>query len=279
MNGNAVPRDLRSSDSARGSIASDFQTPDCRFGLSARALRAELARGDAIRNDLSRRLAYEERLSRFQRCAMAIAAHDLGRPLGMIAAVLSSHARNAHSTTAQLWTGIGVDELGRLRGAFEDLAVAAARDGHQCDPVVHVDVSLGDLLRTAAEDWQFFALAKGLSFEVVASTLVIRSDPVLLRAIVENLISNAIRHSDTGGVRVGCRRRGGVVRIEVLDTGPGLGARHKAFIESSGPGAFDTMGSGLAIVREASTLLGHPLSVYASAGNGTRISVTVPRAG
>ena len=66
------------------------------------------------------------------------------------------------------------------------------------------------------------AREKGLSFRLVPSSAWVRSDFILLERIVLNLVSNAVRYTATGGVVIGCRRRGETVHIEVWDSGPGI---------------------------------------------------------
>ena len=125
--------------------------------------------------------------------------------------------------------------------------------------------------------------AKGLDLRIVPSNAVLRSDAVLLERILRNLVSNAIRHTATGRVLVGCRHRGGMVRIDVLDTGPGipadmLDAIFDEFYQIGNPARLRSEGHGLglAIVRRTAQLLGHRLEVAPAPGRGTRFSVEVP---
>jgi CheY-like chemotaxis protein/anti-sigma regulatory factor (Ser/Thr protein kinase) len=112
---------------------------------------------------------------------------------------------------------------------------------------------------------------------------VLHSDAVLLERILRNLLSNAIRHTVTGRVLVGCRHRGGMLRIDVLDTGPGIPADmldtiFDEFYQIGNPARLHAEGHGLglAIVRRTARLLGHRLEVVPAPGCGTRFSVEVP---
>lgn len=110
------------------------------------------------------------------------------------------------------------------------------------------------------------------------------SDPVRLGQVVANLVSNAVRHTERGGVLVGVRRRGDAVVVEVVDTGPGIPAEHRDAIFEEfvqlGAGTRDRregLGLGLAIVRRLCERLGHACTVASTPGRGSRSSVTIAR--
>jgi len=117
----------------------------------------------------------------------------------------------------------------------------------------------------------------------VSSSAFVRSDPILLERIVLNLVSNAVRYTRTGGVVVGCRRRGDTLRIEVYDTGPGIAEDQRRnifaeFYQIATPDRRRTggLGLGLSIVDRVARLLGHPIDVESVPGRGSRFAVTVP---
>jgi histidine kinase len=112
---------------------------------------------------------------------------------------------------------------------------------------------------------------------------VVRSDAALLRRILQNLLSNAIRYTQRGGVLLGCRRRGSVLCIEVWDTGPGIPEQHWREIfeefrrlDSSAREAQGGVGLGLAIVDRIARLLEYRVALRSLIGKGTMFSVTVP---
>ncbi len=110
------------------------------------------------------------------------------------------------------------------------------------------------------------------------------SDATYLRRILQNLIGNAIRYTETGRVLVGVRHLPGAVRVEVIDTGPGIPQAEQAAIFrefhrlNARASASEGMGLGLAIVERACALLGHPLALQSALGRGSRFQVTVPLA-
>ncbi|HAI29580.1 MAG TPA: hybrid sensor histidine kinase/response regulator, partial [Thalassospira sp.] len=113
--------------------------------------------------------------------------------------------------------------------------------------------------------------------------LWVRSDSRLLRRILQNFISNAMRYTRTGGAVVGCRVRGDTLKLEVWDSGPGipedkLKIIFREFHRLEGPETTDVkgLGLGLAIVDRLGKSLGHPVSVRSRPGRGTVFSVEVP---
>jgi signal transduction histidine kinase len=129
------------------------------------------------------------------------------------------------------------------------------------------------------------AREKRLKLQVVPSTSWMRSDRIMLERILLNLVSNAVRYTERGGVVVGCRRRRGVLRIDVLDSGIGIpkDQQRNVFEEfyrlpvAEGHGARG-LGLGLAVVDRLCRLLDHPIEVCSEPGRGSRFSLLVPMA-
>jgi histidine kinase len=111
---------------------------------------------------------------------------------------------------------------------------------------------------------------------------VVLSDENLLRRILQNFLSNAIRDTPRGRVLIGCRRRGGWLRIEVHDQGPGIPEtlQHEIFEEfrrlDDGVANDRGAGLGLAIVERIGRLLGHRIGLHSTLGSGSVFSVTLP---
>jgi CheY-like chemotaxis protein/anti-sigma regulatory factor (Ser/Thr protein kinase) len=111
----------------------------------------------------------------------------------------------------------------------------------------------------------------------------IRSDFILLERVIFNLVSNALRYTDRGGLVVGCRKRNDNLCIEVWDTGIGIppDQHEKIFGEFYRLGEPDrdrraSLGLGLAIVDRACRLLNHRVEVRSVPGKGSVFAVTVP---
>ena len=127
------------------------------------------------------------------------------------------------------------------------------------------------------------AVRKGLFLRLPTASAWISSDAILLERILGNLVSNAIRYTQRGGVVVLCRRRGKALRIEVLDSGPGIPADRLQSIFSEFVRlefASDEEKQGLGLGWLSSNVLpacsDHPVEVHSVIGRGSRFSITVP---
>jgi CheY-like chemotaxis protein len=143
---------------------------------------------------------------------------------------------------------------------------------------------ISDLLQVLERDYTTEAESKGLTLRIRACNSWVRSDPVLLERILRNLLSNAVRYTDRGGVLLGCRRRGGL-RIEIWDTGRGIEEAQvprvfEEFFQIDNPERDRTkgLGLGLAIVRRLADLLGHTLAFASVPGRGSMFGIDVPLA-
>lgn len=108
---------------------------------------------------------------------------------------------------------------------------------------------------------------------------------MLLERILLNLVSNAVRYTSRGGIIVGCRRRGEMLRIEVWDSGPGIPEDQKQnifgeFFQLPGPerNRYGGLGLGLAIVDRLRVLLNHQVDLASTMGRGSRFSILIPMA-
>lgn len=129
------------------------------------------------------------------------------------------------------------------------------------------------------------ARLKGLRLRFRAGPLAARSDPLLLEQILRNLVSNALRYTDHGGVLVTARTRRRHVVLQVWDTGIGIPLEQQAavfeeFVQLHNPARERSrgMGLGLAIVHRAARLLGHRLWLRSEPGHGSCFSVELPLA-
>jgi CheY-like chemotaxis protein len=132
---------------------------------------------------------------------------------------------------------------------------------------------------------QFAPLAarRGLRLRFTHPRCLARSDRVLLRRILQNLVSNALRYTQRGGVLVSCRRRGRCAELQVWDTGPGIPQQHQRAIfdefrrlDRPSPWGEHGLGLGLSICHRIALLLGHELGVRSQVGRGSVFSVSVP---
>jgi signal transduction histidine kinase/CheY-like chemotaxis protein len=213
---------------------------------------------------------------------LAAASHDLRQPL---------HALNLF--IAQLRTEKDQVEKGRVIARI-DAAVAsmnelfnALLDISRLDAGVLVpsisEFPVDQLLKRVEMTFTAAAREKDLRLRVVSNSAWIRSDFILLERILLNLVSNAVRYTQVGGIVVGCRRRAGILQIEVWDSGIGIPEdqqrnifgefrRLPAAKQDRGGG----LGLGLAIVERLCRLLDCPIELSSKLGRGSRFVVSVP---
>lgn len=141
---------------------------------------------------------------------------------------------------------------------------------------------IDDLIGQIELEFGALAAAKGLEFKYVPCSLVVRSDRRLLRRLVQNLVSNAIKYTPSGRVLIGCRRQGDTLRIDVYDTGLGIppSKQRDIFVEfhrlDQGAKIARGLGLGLSIVERVARVLGCEVSVDSADGQGSHFGVTVP---
>ena len=205
---------------------------------------------------------------------LAAASHDLRQPL----AALSLYARMLRNTAAAPPTvakavmnmQVCIDSLSELLGDLLDLSKLEAG----VVAPTPSDFAIGGLLGALATLHTPEAQAKGLGLRIRPSGLTARTDPVLLQRCLGNLVVNALRYTERGGVLVACRRRQGSVWVEVWDTGIGIAADKTGEIfeefRQLGDGARNKgSGLGLAIVARTAALLGLRVAVRSRPGRGS----------
>jgi signal transduction histidine kinase/Na+/proline symporter len=142
--------------------------------------------------------------------------------------------------------------------------------------------ALGALISELAAEFRPLAAERGLILACHPGDHVTETDRSLLRSILQNFLSNAIRYTPAGRIWIGARRRGGHVLVEVRDSGPGISEadRERIFaeferLESKGS-AGGGVGLGLAIVRRIARLLDLPILLRSAPGRGSTFAVRVP---
>ncbi len=141
---------------------------------------------------------------------------------------------------------------------------------------------IDEMLQRLEVEFAPLAREKRLELVFMPCSLSVRSDRRLLRRLVQNLVSNAIKYTQTGRVLVGCRRRGQRVRIDVCDTGIGIphSKRRAVFKEfhrlDQGARVARGLGLGLSIVERIGRVLDCEVTLKSGVGRGSRFSVEVP---
>jgi len=217
---------------------------------------------------------------------VAAASHDLLQPLNaarLFVSALELQTR-AHPELSELASRIDAS----MRAAEEqlnDLLDIARLDSGVLKPEI-TSFPIVDLLEELRRQYAPVAQVRRLRLSIVPCREVVRSDRVLLRRIVQNYISNALRYTERGGIVVGCRRRGRELEVAVYDTGPGIAAHQRQHmyaefsrLEQGSPWGERGLGLGLSICDRLARLLGHPLTFASHPGRGSEFGVRVLRDG
>ena len=236
------------------------------------------------------RTAHEARASaeaanRSKSQLLAAASHDLRQPLHALGLYIAALAARAHEAPWQPLVKSIQRALAALEGQFEQLLDLSRLEAGAITPS-HARVSLAPLFAKVASELSPHAEIKGIGLRVAGTRLAVRSDAAMLERIVRNLVANAIRYTEEGGVLIGARRRGAEVAVDVVDTGVGIPAPLTERIfeefyqvrETRSSRAHAGLGLGLAIVRRLAALLEHRIEVSSRLSRGSRFRIVAPLA-
>ncbi len=214
---------------------------------------------------------------------IAAASHDLLQPLHatrlFLAALGERHPDDELVSKIELGLG-AVDDLLNALLDIAKLDTGTVRPERKPVPV-------GPLLQSLVESFMLIAAQNRVELRLVACDAVVETDPTLLRRVLQNFLSNAIRYGQVPGrsarVVIGCRRHEGMLRIEVHDNGPGIpkASQIEVFKEFVRLGRREGksergLGLGLAIVDRIARMLGHPLRLASEPGRGSTFSIEMP---
>jgi len=246
-----------------------------RDGARALALRDERIGLMAAERDAAQRADQEK--SRF----LAIASHDLRQPvhaIGLFAATLERRLQGSDEEPLVRNMIRAIDGLDRSFNAMLDVS---RLDAGTIEPSVQ-HFPLRDLFRRLHMHFAGQAEQKDLGLRFSPGGKSVNSDPQLLERILGNLVQNALKYTEQGGVVVVARSTATHLNIEVWDTGVGIAAAdlHRVFEEFYQVGRSERaraqgLGMGLAIVKRLVKLLGHSLTVASRPGRGTMFRVGI----
>lgn len=214
---------------------------------------------------------------------LAAASHDLLQPINAARLFVASlSAKLEVSAESPLRSDVEYldDALAQAEQLINSLR-EISRLGSGKEQPKRENFSIDSLLRPLANEASALAKKQGLNFDWVPSSVWVNSDPHLLRRVLQNFISNALRYTKSGKVVLGCRRRHDHLVIEVWDTGPGIaeGDRQRVFDEFERlPGSNTSnqgLGLGLSIAQRISQLLGHPIGLDSQQGRGSVFRIQV----
>lgn len=209
---------------------------------------------------------------------LAAASHDLLQPLHAARLFAAALDREVDERPRQLVRRVesaivAAEDL--LRALLDISRLDAGGVTPRPEPV-NLKIFLADLV----DSFRPLAEEKGLTLRLGPVPGTVHTDPALLRSVMQNFLTNAVRYTQRGGIVVGVRRRGQNWRIDVVDSGVGIAADRveTAFGEFTRLGEVEVegLGLGLALVRRIARLLGGRISVASKPGRGSRFSFGLP---
>ncbi len=227
---------------------------------------------------------YMEYLSQAKSRFMAQSSHDLRQPLHSMKLYLDSLRPYIREEKAEVFFAGLQKNQQQMNEAFTSIMDLNKLEAGAVTADIR-PMLLSDIFSRICDEFQLQAAAKNIRFNLHHCSLPVCTDPVLLERLLRNLISNAIKYTDSGRVVVGCRRRGKQVEIQVMDTGRGIRPDEQGRIfdiYQRAAGAQQDGGSagiGLSVVKHIADLLGLPVSMVSLPDKGSTFTVTVPLAG
>ena len=223
-----------------------------------------------------------ERASEGKSRFLAAASHDLRQPLHALTLFATELAAvvirpRERKLSQQIVTAAGaVSELLDTLLEVSRLDISALQPNRR-------SVALSPLIESIIDGYEQTALNRGLRLVYRPTELWAITDPQLLRRMISNLVANAVRYTKRGGILIGVRKRAGLLRIEIWDTGIGIDDAHlphlfQEFYQVDNPERDSSkgLGLGLSIVERLGQILDHPVSVMSRKNRGSVFAITLP---
>lgn len=273
-------------------LRSDGREFPVEISLSPIASGADFLVASSIR-DVTKRNEIEEALTAARETAqraqransafLAAASHDLRQPVQALGLLSGALRRTVKDPLALEMVQSLQESLDGMTSLLNSLLDISRLDAGGFEPSIE-EFRVQRLFDRLSSELSRQALQKGLHFDVTPCEALVRSDPHLLGEIIQNFVSNAIRYTEAGGIRLSCTEHEDSVSVTVSDTGIGIAADQfenifKEFHQIKVPSKRrEGFGLGLAIARRLADLLDHRISVESTPGQGSSFSIGVPRA-
>ncbi len=240
-------------------------------------LRATLRRLEQSNHELAAAKEAAEQANLSKTRFLAAASHDVLQPLNAAHLSISALADLQTTQDGQKLTQQVSRALETMEDVLRTLLDISKLDAGVVQPEFS-NVELQPLFQSLMSDFSPMAAQKGLKLRFRATSAVVRTDRTLYRRVLQNILSNALRYTVSGGVIVGARRLGESISVVIADTGIGIPQeQYEAVYEEFQRGrnaneaerANGGLGLGLAIVKRLISALGHHISFTSTLGKGT----------
>lgn len=246
------------------------------------AIIRDISQRKGIESDLRQAKAEAERANLAKSKFLATASHDLRQPVQSLVLFLTVLKDTLAGTPTERPVRVmeqAVDALGTMLSGLLDLSRLDAGI-----VLPHLEpVDLNSVLQGIGSEYEHRAREMGLELRVRPLPVSVLADPTFLDRVLRNLMENALRYTERGGLLLACRRRGSCVRIDMVDTGIGIPAEHLGSIfdeyfqiANDSRERTKGLGLGLSIVQRLVALMGGRTEVRSRQGHGSCFSVTLP---
>lgn len=246
-----------------------------------RRVRERTAELTKVNDELARAKAKADEANLDKTRFLAAASHDILQPLNAARLYSSSlMERQVSGEQTRLINNVDVS-LEAVEEILNALLDISRLDAGAMKPELSV-FPMGEVLEQLELEFAPLAKEKGLHLKMVPSHLHVRSDRRLLRRVLQNFVSNAIKYTKTGRVLVGCRKQGKTLNVEVHDTGPGIPKiKHDIIFrefQRLDNNNYDArgLGLGLSIVERIGKVLKHRIAVSSEPKKGSVFSINLP---
>lgn len=241
-------------------------------------LEREVAERREIESALTQAKIAAEKANLSKTSFLAAASHDLLQPLNAACLFVAALGDKRLALPTRALVSQTATALESVEDLLEALLEISRLDAGAIQPEIS-HFRLDQLLQTLSVEFNPMARAAGLTLSIDMEPLWVESDVRLLRRILQNFISNAIRYTETGSVHVRCVVENALVHVGIIDTGRGIALDQQSMIFEEFR-RLDTRsqgkGLGLAIVRRAADMLGHEIVLQSAPGEGSTFSISLP---
>jgi signal transduction histidine kinase len=217
---------------------------------------------------------------------LATMSHEIRTPLNGVLGMAQAMAAERLPKVQRQRLGVIRESGEALQTILDDVLDLAKIEAGRLE-LEAIDFDLAQTVRAAGEAFSAVAIERGLSLEVdIDEGLgVRRGDPTRVRQVLHNLVSNALKFTERGGVRISARCEGGDVALSVADTGVGMDEATLARLferfaqaDSSTTRRYGGTGLGLSICRQLAALMGGDISAASAPGEGSTFTLRLPLA-
>lgn len=239
-----------------------------------------------INEEMGKQLAMQKNIAEHENISkskfLAAASHDLRQPLH---AMSLFHGELCHSNIDEKKQNELIANIGASIVSMSELLSGLLETSRFEVGVVEANFKffqVNELFDDLCHEYYTKSQVKNLRFKCVPCSIVVFSDPLLLRRIVCNLLENAIQYTNNGSILLGCRRKGDALSLQVWDTGMGIATEDlrnifDEFKQLDNPDKDQSkgLGLGLSVVKQLSNVLNHNLSVESVLGKGSMFSLQI----